>query len=70
MDIMSIRGAEHVRVVREDAEEVVRPTVWKEVLCGSGELVELGWYKVAVRVDRYVEYNGCVNCGSKTIEDP
>ena len=70
MDIMSIRGAEHVPVVREDTEEVVRPTVWKEVLCGSGELVESGWYKVAVRVDRCVEYNGCMNCGSKTIEDP
>ena len=67
MDIMSIRGAEHVPVVREDTEEVVRPTVWKEVLCGSGELVESGWYKVAVRVDRCVEYNGCMNCGSKTI---
>ena len=70
MDIMSIRGAEHVPVVREDTEEVVRPTVWKEVLCGSGELVESGWYKVAVRVDRCVEYNGCMNCGSKTMEDP
>ena len=68
MDIMNIRGAEHVPVVREDAEEVVRPTVWKEVLCGSGELVESGWYKVAVRVDRCVEYNGCMNCGSKTME--
>ena len=45
MDIVSICGAEHVPVVREDAEEVVRPTVWKEVLCGSGELVESGWYK-------------------------
>ena len=43
MDIMSIRGAEYVPVVREDTEEVVRPTVWKEVLCGSGELVESGW---------------------------
>ena len=70
MDIMSIRGAEHVLVVREDAEEVVRSTVWKEVLGESGELVELGWYKVPVRVDRCVEYNGCMNCGSKTIEDP
>ena len=70
MDIMSIRGAEHVPVVREDTEEVVRATVWKEVLCGSGELLESGWYKVAVRVDRCVEYNGCMNCGSKTMEDP
>ena len=42
MDIMSIRGAEYVPVVRGDTEEVVRPTVWKEVLCGSGELVESG----------------------------
>ena len=64
MDIMGIRGAEYVPVVREDAEEVVRPTVWKEVLCGSGEPVESGWYKVAVRVDRCVEYNGCMNSGS------
>ena len=55
MDIMSIRAAEHVPVVREDTEEVVRPTVWKEVFCGSGELVESGWYKVAVRVERCVE---------------
>ena len=43
MDIMGIRSAEHVPVVREVAEEVVRPTVWKEVVCGSGELVESGW---------------------------
>ena len=39
MDMMSIRSAEHVPVVREDTEEVVRATVWKQVLCGSGELV-------------------------------
>ena len=45
MDIMSIRGAEHVLFVREVAEEVVRRTVWKEVVCGSAELVESGWYK-------------------------
>ncbi len=70
MDIMSIRGAEHVLIVRENTEEVVRRTVWKEVLCGSGELLESGWYKVPVRVDRCVECNGCMNCGSKIIEDP
>ncbi len=45
MDIMSIRGAEHVLIAREVAEEVARPTVWKEVVCGSGELMESGWYK-------------------------
>ena len=70
LNIMSVRGAEHVPVVRKDTDEVVRPTVSKEVLCGSGELVESGWYKVTVRVDRCVEYNGCMNYGSKTIEDP
>ena len=70
MDMMSIRSAAHVPVVREDTEDVVRLTVWKAVLCGSGELVESGWYKVAVRVDRYVEYNGCMNCGRKTMEHP
>ena len=70
LNIMSVRGAEHVPVVRKDTDEVVRPTVSKEVLCGSGELVESGLYKVTVRVDRCVEYNGCMNCGGKTIEDP
>ena len=45
MDIMSICGAEHVLIVRAVAEEVVRPTVWKEVVCGSGELVESGGYE-------------------------
>ena len=43
MDIMSIRGAEHVLIVQEVAEELVRTTVWKKVVCGSGELVESGW---------------------------
>ena len=70
MDILSIRGADHVPVVREVAEEVVRPTVWKEVFHGSGEVLESGWYKVAVRMDRCVEYHGCMNCSSKTMEDP
>ncbi len=70
MDMMSIRSAEHVPVVREDTEDVVRLTVWKEVFGGSGELVESCWYEVAVRVDRCVEYNGCMNCGSKIMEHP
>ena len=60
MDIMSIRGAEHVLIVREVAEEVVRPTVWKEVVCGSGELVELGWYKPCTREG--VGREGCGDC--------
>ena len=40
------------------------------MFCGSEELVESGWYKVAVRLDRCVKYNGCMNCGRKTMKDP
>ena len=60
IDIMSIRGAEHVLIVREVAEEVVRPTVWKEVVCGSGELVESGWYKPCTSEGAGRE--GCGDC--------
>ena len=60
MDMMSIRGAEYVLFVREVAEEVVRPTVWKEVVCGSGELVESGWYKPCT--GEGAEMEGCGDC--------
>ena len=60
MDIMGIRGAEHVLIVREVAEEVVRLTVWKEVVCGSGELVESGWYKPCTSEGAGRE--GCGDC--------
>ncbi len=60
MDIMSIHGAEHVLIVREVAEEVVRLTVWKEVVCGSGDLVESGWYKPCTSEGARRE--GCGDC--------
>ena len=60
MDIMNIRGAEHVLIVREVAEEVVRPTVWKEVVCGCGELVEPGWYKPCT--SECAGREGCGDC--------
>ena len=60
MDIMDIRGAEHVLIVREVAEDAVWPTVWKEVVCGSGELVESGWYKHCTSEGAVRE--GCGDC--------
>ena len=60
MDIMSIRGAEHVLIVREVTEDVVRPTVWKEVVCGSGEFVESGWCKPCT--SEGVGTAGCGDC--------
>ncbi len=35
---------------------------------GSWKFVESGWYRLAVRVHRCVGYNGCINCGTKTME--
>ncbi len=60
MDIMSVRGAEHVLIGRDVAEQVVRPTVWKEVVCGRGELVESGWYKPCMSEGAGRE--GCGDC--------
>ena len=41
---------------------------YKRGFYGSGKPVESGRYKVAVRVDRSVGYNGCMNRGTKTVE--
>ena len=43
MDMVSTRDAEHMSVVREDAEKVVRGSLWREVtvpsICRSYEWV-------------------------------